>query len=142
MAATSRFLLLLLLLFLPFPPPRRLETLVLFSFLHRAPSSQTFFPPENTTDYAKATATQKAIEVATRLEKDERVPFMVIGADTVVEAPDGSIMEKPKVGTVFLVGTKLQNLKNNISFWGAERDENFVLRRRRENATERMLTKR
>ena len=76
------------------------------------------------------------------MEKDERVPFMVIGADTVVEAPDGSIMEKPKVGTVFLVGTKLQNLKNNISFWGAERDENFVLRRRRENATERMLTKR
>lgn len=58
-------------------------------------SSLTPFFPQ--TDYAKATATQKAIEVATRLEKDERVPFMIIGADTVVEAPDGSIMEKPKV---------------------------------------------
>ena len=51
-------------------------------------------------DYAKATATQKAVEVATRLEEDERVPFMIIGADTVVEAPDGSIMEKPKARTV------------------------------------------
>jgi septum formation protein len=37
------------------------------------------------------------MEVATRMEKEERLPFMVIGADTVVEAPDGSIMEKPKV---------------------------------------------
>lgn len=55
--------------------------------------------PSPSSDYAKATATQKAIEVATRLEKDEMVPFMVIGADTVVEAPDGTIMEKPKVGT-------------------------------------------
>jgi len=36
------------------------------------------------------------MEVATRMEKEERLPFMVIGADTVVEAPDGSIMEKPK----------------------------------------------
>eukprot|EP00227_Mantoniella_beaufortii_P013083 CAMPEP_0197590880 /NCGR_PEP_ID=MMETSP1326-20131121/12272_1 /TAXON_ID=1155430 /ORGANISM="Genus nov. species nov., Strain RCC2288" /LENGTH=218 /DNA_ID=CAMNT_0043156175 /DNA_START=36 /DNA_END=692 /DNA_ORIENTATION=- len=48
-------------------------------------------------DYAKATATHKALEVATRLETEDRAaPFMVIGADTVVEAPDGSIMEKPK----------------------------------------------
>ena len=44
---------------------------------------------------------------------------MIIGADTVVEAPDGGIMEKPKVGTLFLVGTILQNFKNNISFWGS-----------------------
>lgn len=48
-------------------------------------------------DYAKATATHKAVEVADRLErdKDEKTPFMIIGSDTVVEAPDGSIMEKP-----------------------------------------------
>jgi len=52
-------------------------------------------------DYAQATATHKAMEVATRMEKEERLPFMVIGADTVVEAPDGSIMEKPKVWTSY-----------------------------------------
>jgi hypothetical protein len=36
------------------------------------------------TDYAKATATHKAVEVATRMEKEGQFPFMVIGADTVV----------------------------------------------------------
>ncbi len=49
-------------------------------------------------DYAKATATHKALEVALRLEKAEdgaKRPFMVLGSDTVVEAPDGTIMEKP-----------------------------------------------
>jgi|TARA_B110000977_G_scaffold185489_1_gene250369 septum formation protein len=49
-------------------------------------------------DYAKATATAKALEVANRLEIEDKTgatPFMIVGSDTVVEAPDGSIMEKP-----------------------------------------------
>jgi predicted house-cleaning NTP pyrophosphatase (Maf/HAM1 superfamily) len=49
-------------------------------------------------DYAKATATHKALEVANRIEKEEEegsTPFMIVGSDTVVEAPDGTIMEKP-----------------------------------------------
>ena len=47
-------------------------------------------------EYASATATHKAMEVATRLEKEKPAPFVVIGADTVVEGPDGAILEKPK----------------------------------------------
>ena len=47
-------------------------------------------------EYAVATAQHKALEVADRLEQEENPPFMIIGADTVVEAPDGTIMEKPK----------------------------------------------
>ena len=46
-------------------------------------------------DYAKATATHKALEVANRIEKEEEegsTPFMIVGSDTVVEAPDGTIM--------------------------------------------------
>ena len=49
-------------------------------------------------DYAKMTATFKALEVANRIEKEEKdgaTPFMIVGSDTVVEAPDGTIMEKP-----------------------------------------------
>ena len=38
-------------------------------------------------EYASATATHKAMEVATRLEKEKPAPFVVIGADTVVEGP-------------------------------------------------------
>ena len=48
-------------------------------------------------EYAMATAQHKALEVADRLEKEDQ-PFMIIGSDTVVEAPDGTIMEKPKDG--------------------------------------------
>jgi septum formation protein len=43
-----------------------------------------------------ANTQHKALEVADRLEQEENPPFMIIGADTVVEAPDGTIMEKPK----------------------------------------------
>ena len=49
-------------------------------------------------DYAKETATFKALEVANRIEKEETdgaSPFFIVGSDTVVEAPDGTIMEKP-----------------------------------------------
>ena len=49
-------------------------------------------------DYAKEPATFKALEVANRIEKEETdgaSPFFIVGSDTVVEAPDGTIMEKP-----------------------------------------------
>ena len=48
------------------------------------------------TEYAKQTATQKAVEVARRLQSEDQLAGLVIGADTVVEAPDGTILEKPK----------------------------------------------
>ena len=57
---------------------------------------KTQFP--SAADYAKMTATFKALEVANRIEKEEKdgaTPFMIVGSDTVVEAPDGTIMEKP-----------------------------------------------
>ena len=57
---------------------------------------KTLFP--SAADYAQMTATFKALEVANRIEEEEKVgatPFMIVGSDTVVEAPDGTIMEKP-----------------------------------------------
>lgn len=110
----------------------------------KLPKPQTQLHSSTFTDYAKATATQKALEVATRLEKDERIPFMVIGADTVVEAPDGTIMEKPKVWTLTVRrekhsfhkqtwrGRALREERRTHS--AAEKDESS-------NTTERMLPK-
>ncbi|ESP00014.1 hypothetical protein LOTGIDRAFT_178022 [Lottia gigantea] len=46
-------------------------------------------------DYVKETARLKTIEVVDRLKTDQRIPDLVIGADTVV-AMDDKIYEKPK----------------------------------------------
>ena len=46
-------------------------------------------------DYAKETALHKAIEVAQRHTPDGQLADLIISADTVVEAADGTILEKP-----------------------------------------------
>ncbi|KAK6172583.1 hypothetical protein SNE40_016210 [Patella caerulea] len=46
-------------------------------------------------EYVKETARLKTLEVAKRLKNDERVPDLIVGADTVV-AMDKNIYEKPK----------------------------------------------
>ena len=45
-------------------------------------------------EYAVETARQKAIDVAVKTRGDARLPDLVIGADTIVEAC-GEILEKP-----------------------------------------------
>jgi len=53
---------------------------------------KTQFP--NAADYAKETATHKAIEVTGRVMRESGTPDMVIASDTIVEL-DGHILEKP-----------------------------------------------
>lgn len=78
----------------PHPEAQGLKFEVVVSKFHEDLDKVEF---SSAADYAKATAMHKAVEVADRMErcKDEKTPFMIIGSDTVVEAPDGSIMEKP-----------------------------------------------
>mmetsp|Transcript_4062 Transcript_4062/g.7868 ORF Transcript_4062/g.7868 Transcript_4062/m.7868 type:complete len:230 (-) Transcript_4062:900-1589(-) len=48
----------------------------------------------NPADYARETATHKAIEVTGKAMRDGEVPDLVIGADTIVDL-DGVVLEKP-----------------------------------------------
>jgi len=47
-------------------------------------------------EYAKATAMEKARDVLEGFKRQGRMVDVIVGADTVVEARDGRVMEKPK----------------------------------------------
>lgn len=51
---------------------------------------------ESAGEYAQETAFHKAVEVASRMFSPGNGPDIVLSADTVVESPDGLVLEKPK----------------------------------------------